>query len=72
MRARRLSGFQRWLGYRQANRRDGQPLIADESRWFLSIVQLIAALLTLGERLDESYSFASEGAFAAAELGIER
>jgi hypothetical protein len=57
---------------RQADRRDDQPLTADERRWFRSIVQRIAALLTLGERLDELYSAASEGAFTAAELGIER
>jgi hypothetical protein len=70
-----LGGYpvlKKWLGCRQADRRDGQPLTADERRWFRSIVQRITALLTLGERLDELYSAASEGAFTAAELGIAR
>ena len=70
-----LGGYpvlKKWLGYRQADRRDGEPLTADERRWFRSIVQRIAALLTLGDLLDKLHSAASEGAFTAAELGIER
>jgi hypothetical protein len=70
-----LGGYpvlKKWLAYRQADRRSGRPLSADERRWFRSIIHRIAALLALGERLDESYSAAAENAFTAAELGIER
>jgi len=59
-------------GYRQADRRDGQPLSADERRWFRSIVQRVAARLALSASQDELYSAASENAFTAAELGIAR
>ena len=70
-----LGGYpvlKKWLGYRQANRRDNAALTAEERRWFKSMVQRIAALLTLGTQLDELYSAASENAFTAVELGIER
>lgn len=70
-----LGGYpvlKKWLAYRQADRREDQPLTADERRWFRSIVQRIAALLALSEHLDELYSAASEKAFTAADLGIER
>ncbi len=70
-----LGGYpvlKKWLAYRQSDRRDGQPLTPDERRWFKSIVQRIAALLALSGRLDELYSAASENAFTAADLGIER
>jgi hypothetical protein len=70
-----LGGYpvlKKWLGYRQADRRDGEPLTAEERRWFRSIVQRIAAILALTERLDGLYSAASEDAFTAADLGIER
>lgn len=70
-----LGGYpvlKKWLGYRQANRRDGRPLSPEERRWFRSIVQRIAALLTLNAQLNELYSAASEDAFTAEELCIER
>ena len=70
-----LGGYpvlKKWLGYRQSDRRDGQPLTADERRWFRTVVQRIAALLSLSPRLDELYSAASENAFTAIELSIER
>ena len=70
-----LGGYpvlKKWLGYRQSDRRDGQPLTAGERRWFRSVVQRIAALLTLSSRLDELHSAASENAFTATQLGIER
>ncbi|MCH8997065.1 MAG: N-6 DNA methylase [Proteobacteria bacterium] len=70
-----LGGYpvlKKWLGYRQANRRDDQPLTTEERRWFKSVVQRIAALLALAPSLDELYSAASEDAFTAEELGIER
>jgi hypothetical protein len=58
--------------YRQPNRRDGKPLSAEERRWFRAVVQRTAALLALRPRPDELYSGASEQAFIAEELGIER
>jgi hypothetical protein len=70
-----LGGYpvlKKWLGYRQANRRDDCPLSADERRWFRNIVQRIAALLALEENLNALYSAAAEGAFTATELAISR
>ncbi len=70
-----LGGYpvlKKWLGYRQANHRNGEPLTTDERRWFKSVVQRIAALIALSANLDELYSAASENAFTAAELGIAR
>ena len=70
-----LGGYpvlKKWLGYRQSNRRDGQPLTAGERRWFRSIVQRNAALLALGAHIDALYSSASANAFTAKELEIER
>lgn len=70
-----LGGYpvlKKWLGYRQANRRDGMPLSVDERRWFKTMVQRIAALISLSNRLDDLYSQASETAFTAAKLAIER
>ena len=64
--------LKKWLGYRQSNRRDGQPLSTEERRWFRSIVQRIAAVLALSPEIDALYSVASEDAFTANELEIER
>ena len=70
-----LGGYpilKKWLGYRQSDRRDGQPLTTDERYWFRSVIQRIAALLALSPQLDELYAAAAENAFTAVELGIER
>lgn len=70
-----LGGYpvlKKWLGYRQADRRDDKPLTDDERKWFRQIVQRIAALLALGAELDALYQEAATNAFTAAELGIER
>ena len=70
-----LGGYpvlKKWLGYRQSNRRDGQPLTVGERRWFRSIIQRIAALLALRSDIDALYSSASANAFTAKELEIER
>ncbi len=70
-----LGGYpvlKKWLGYRQADRRDDKPLTDDERKWFRQIVQRIAALLALGTELDALYQRVAEDAFTAAELGIER
>ena len=70
-----LGGYpvlKKWLGYRQADRRDGKPLTDDERKWFRQVIQRIAALLALGAELDDLYQRAAADAFTAAELGIER
>jgi hypothetical protein len=70
-----LGGYpvlKKWLGYRQADRRDGSPLTNDERQWFRQIVQRIAALLALGPSLDGLYQEAAAAAFTAEELTIAR
>jgi Type ISP C-terminal specificity domain len=50
-----LGGYptlKKWLGYRQADRRDDKPLTDDERKWFRQIIQRIAALLALGADLN--------------------
>ena len=68
-----LGGYpvlKKWLGYRQADRRDGKPLSEDERRWLRQMIQRIAALLALGPALDALYQEAAAASFAAAELGV--
>lgn len=70
-----LGGYpvlKKWLGYRQADRREGQPLTLAEAKWLRAIVQRIAALLVLGDRLDALYARAADNAFTAEELGLWR
>ena len=68
----RLSSAKKILGYRQADRREGNPLSDDERRWFRQIIQRIAALLALSTELNSLYQQAVVEAFTANELGIER
>jgi hypothetical protein len=68
-----LGGYRvlkKWLGYRQADRRDGKPLTVDEQRSFRSIVQRLAAFLALTDDLNRLYDAAAEDAFTASELRI--
>lgn len=68
-----LGGYpvlKKWLGYRQADRRDGQPLTDDERRWFRQIIRRAAALLALTPHLNTLYQEASAECFTSAELGI--
>jgi Type ISP C-terminal specificity domain/N-6 DNA Methylase len=68
-----LGGYpvlKKWLGYRQADRRDGKPLTEDERRWLRQMIQRVAALLALGPTLDELYQGALANSFTAAELGL--
>jgi hypothetical protein len=64
--------LKKWLGYRQADRRDGRPLTNDERRWFRQVIQRIAALLALGPSLNELYERTAANAFTAEELQIAR
>lgn len=59
-----------WLGYRQADRRDGWSLTDDERKWFRQIIQRIAALLVLDPQLDALYQRVASDTCAAVELGI--
>jgi hypothetical protein len=70
-----LGGYpvlKKWMGYRQADRRNGQPLSDNERRWFRQIIERIAALLALGPALDALYQEAAANAFTAEELQIIR
>jgi hypothetical protein len=70
-----LGGYpvlKKWLGYRQADRRDDAALTDDERRWFRQTIQRLAALLALAPDLDSLYQEAASGAFTAAELGMDR
>ena len=70
-----LGGYpvlKKWLGYRQADRRDGKPLTDDERRWFRQVIQRIAALLALGPSLDNLYQETAANAFTIEELQIVR
>jgi hypothetical protein len=68
-----LGGYpvlKKWLGYRQADRRDGKPLTEDERRWLRQMIQRIAALLALGPTLNELYQDVVANSFTAAEVGL--
>jgi hypothetical protein len=70
-----LGGYpvlKKWLGYRQADRRNGKPLTDDERRWFREIIQRVAALLALGPSLDGLYQETVAHAFTIEELQIAR
>jgi hypothetical protein len=67
-----LGGYpvlKKWLGYRDVKRRD-RGLTIGEADFFRSMVQRIAALLILHNRLDSLYNQAIESSFTAGELGI--
>ncbi len=68
-----LGGYpvlKKWLGYRQANRRDGRPLTLTEQRHFRSMVQRLAALLVLRPSLNQAYQAASRDPLTMTELGL--
>jgi hypothetical protein len=70
-----LGGYpvlKKWLGYRQADRRDGKPLTDNERKWFREVIQRIAALLALGPSLNALYQEAAANAFTIEELKITR
>jgi hypothetical protein len=62
--------LKKWLGYRQADRRDGKPLTNDERHWFRSMIQRIAALLALTPHLNALYQEILANCFTSAELNI--
>jgi hypothetical protein len=68
-----LGGYQvikKWLGYREARRRNGEPLTLGEIAHLRSMVQRIAALLVLEAPLNSAYEDAATNAFTSEELGV--
>lgn len=67
-----LGGYpvlKKWLGYRQANRRQGVPLTLQELDELRGAVQRIAALLSLRPLLDAAYDKASAKAWVVDDFG---
>lgn len=68
-----LGGYpvvKKWLGYRDAGRRGGQPLSLDELDHLRSIVHRLAALLALHPELDAVYEKIGGDAFDLVDLGL--
>jgi hypothetical protein len=68
-----LGGYpvlKKWLGYRAARDRDGKPLTLDETRYFRSMVQRLAALIGLQDELDTTVEQIAAVSFTAEELGL--
>jgi Type ISP C-terminal specificity domain len=68
-----LGGYpvlKKWLGYRDSKRRSNQPLSLSEAAHFRSMVQRIATLLVLHEKLDQVYEQAASDCFSAEELQV--
>ncbi|HSS77200.1 MAG TPA: type ISP restriction/modification enzyme, partial [Thermoanaerobaculia bacterium] len=68
-----LGGYpviKKWLGYRDAGRRPGQPLTLTELQHLREMVHRIAALLLLHSELDTAYERALEDPFTADELRL--
>lgn len=64
--------LKKWLGYRQANRRDGRPLTLAERQHFRSMIQRIATLLALHATADGLYERAAADALTAEELNVRK
>jgi len=68
-----LGGYEvlkKWLGYRQAKARGGEPLSLSEVSHVRSMIQRLAALLALGSSLDAACERAATDAFTADDLGL--
>jgi hypothetical protein len=69
-----LGGYavlKKWLGYRHRDRVD-RTLTVAEAKHFRSMVQRIAALLVLHEKLDTAYRQAIVEAYSAEDLGVRK
>ncbi len=69
-----LGGYpvvKKWLGYRDAKRRDGRPITLAELDHLRSIVHRLAALLLLHDALDAAYDKAAADAFTSSELSLK-
>jgi hypothetical protein len=68
-----LGGYpvlKKWLGYREAKRRRGNPLTSAEADHFRGMIWRVAALLALQDQLDNAYRRVVEDCFTRSELGI--
>lgn len=68
-----LGGYpvlKKWLGYREAKRREGKPLTLAEADHFRGMVHRVAALLAVRDELDRAYESAVADCFTADELGL--
>jgi hypothetical protein len=68
-----LGGYpviKKWLGYRQASRRDDKPLTLQEKDYFRQMVQRIAAINAMHDRLDKLYEMAAGDAFTIHDLDL--
>ena len=66
-----LGGYpvlKKWLGYRDARRRNNNPLSLSEKEHFRKIVQRIAALLSLRDRLNQLYESSVVSAWVTSNL----
>jgi hypothetical protein len=63
--------IKKWLGYRQANRRDNEPLTLQELDDLRGVVLRVAALLTLRPKLDAAYEQAAAACWSVEELSAE-
>jgi hypothetical protein len=70
-----LGGYpvlKKWLGYRQASRGEQKALTLEERRHFRSMIQRLAAVLTLEQQANKLYEAAAAAAFTAEVLGVRR
>jgi hypothetical protein len=61
-----LGGYpvlKKWLGYRDARRRENRPLSLSEKDHFRGMVQRVAALISLRDRLNQLYERAAQDAW---------
>ncbi len=68
-----LGGYpvlKKWLGYRDAKRRDGRPITLAELDHLRTMVHRLAALLLLHDALDAAYEKAAADAFTTTDLGL--
>ncbi len=69
-----LGGYpvvKKWLGYRNADRRDKKPLTLVEVEHLGEMVQRLAAMLVLHEQLDLAYEGASADALSRDDLNLQ-
>ncbi len=63
--------LKKWLGYRDAKRRDGRPMTLAELDHLRTMVHRLAALLLLHDALDAAYERAAAAAFTTTDLGLK-
>ena len=69
-----LGGYpvlKKWLAYKDAKRRPGEPLTLQEKETFRGIVQRISGLLAMQSKLNALYGRAAVDAWTRQDLGLE-